>query len=73
MKCLCADGGAGGTVVDHVRLFRNRPESRWKYRLHEQILPALKTTGTPKPATNWHFSIGPWAGSGKPKPNGAKS
>jgi glycosyltransferase involved in cell wall biosynthesis/Tfp pilus assembly protein PilF len=46
MKCLCGDGGAGGTVVDHVRLFRNRPEHRWKYRVHEQILPALKATGT---------------------------
>jgi glycosyltransferase involved in cell wall biosynthesis/Flp pilus assembly protein TadD len=49
MKCLCVDqaaGGQHGTVVDHVRLFRNRPEHRWKYRVHEQILPALKTTGT---------------------------
>src|SRR5260370_1596740 len=47
MKCLCVEpGGApGGTVVDHVRLFRNRPEHRWCYRVHEQILPALKTTG----------------------------
>jgi tetratricopeptide (TPR) repeat protein len=47
MKCLCAEPGnaPGGTVVDHVRLFRNRPEHRWRYRVHEQILPALKTTG----------------------------
>ena len=47
MKCLCvpeSDSDAG-TVVDHVRLFRNRPEHRWRYRVHEQILPALKTTG----------------------------
>jgi glycosyltransferase involved in cell wall biosynthesis len=51
MKCLCVDpsgqpNSRHGTVVDHVRLFRNRPEHRWKYRVHEQILPALKTTGT---------------------------
>jgi tetratricopeptide (TPR) repeat protein len=55
MKCLCVEpsghqhavaNNRHGTVVDHVRLFRNRPEHRWKYRFHEQILPALKTTGT---------------------------
>jgi tetratricopeptide (TPR) repeat protein len=28
--------------VDHVRLFRNHPEIRWKYRVHEQILPAIR-------------------------------
>jgi tetratricopeptide (TPR) repeat protein len=46
MKCLCVQPGEarGGTVVDHVRLFRNRPEHRWCYRVHEQILPALKST-----------------------------
>jgi glycosyltransferase involved in cell wall biosynthesis len=26
------------TVADHVRLFRNRPDIRWKYRVHEQLL-----------------------------------
>jgi tetratricopeptide (TPR) repeat protein len=30
------------TVVDHVRLFRNDPRLRWHYRVHEQILPALR-------------------------------
>jgi glycosyltransferase involved in cell wall biosynthesis len=30
------------TVVDQVRLFRNDPEIRWRYRVHEQILPALR-------------------------------
>ena len=40
------DTGAGsGMVVDHVRLFRNRPDVRWKYRVHEQILPAVRATG----------------------------
>ena len=47
MKCLCVpDGpGAGGTVVDHVRLFRLHPAHRWTYRVHEQILPSLRATG----------------------------
>jgi tetratricopeptide (TPR) repeat protein len=47
MKCLSVqpDTTQHGTVVDHVRLFRNRPDIRWKYRVHEQILPALRATG----------------------------
>jgi GT2 family glycosyltransferase len=47
VKCLCVpDGpGAGGTVVDHVRVFRRTPAHRWAYRVHEQILPALRATG----------------------------
>jgi GT2 family glycosyltransferase/tetratricopeptide (TPR) repeat protein len=44
--CLSRAPGGTGTVVDHVRLFRNRPEHRWEHRIHEQILPALKRTGT---------------------------
>ncbi len=48
MKCLCVADGLGGTAtaVDHVRLFRHDPRHRWKYRVHEQILPALRATGT---------------------------
>jgi glycosyltransferase involved in cell wall biosynthesis len=47
MKCACVPQERGGTttVVDHVRLFRNRPDLRWEYRVHEQILPALRRTG----------------------------
>jgi GT2 family glycosyltransferase/predicted Zn-dependent protease len=47
MKCLCVPAEPSGavTAVDHVRLFRNRPEHRWRYRVHEQILPALRSTG----------------------------
>jgi glycosyltransferase involved in cell wall biosynthesis/Flp pilus assembly protein TadD len=47
MKCLCVPDKATGTatVVDHVRLFRNRPDVRWTYRVHEQILPAVRQTG----------------------------
>jgi tetratricopeptide (TPR) repeat protein len=31
--------------VDHIRLFRNHPKIRWRYRVHEQILPAIRETG----------------------------
>jgi tetratricopeptide (TPR) repeat protein len=49
VRCSCdADtGGGGATVVDHVRLFPRRPEIRWAYRVHEQILPALRKAGVP--------------------------
>lgn len=48
MKCLCPPERPGGpaTVVDHVRLFRNHPEIRWQYRVHEQILPAVNRAGS---------------------------
>jgi tetratricopeptide (TPR) repeat protein len=47
LKCLCLPDHNGGpaTVVDHIRLFPKRPEIRWKYRVHEQILPALRAGG----------------------------
>jgi len=47
MKCLCLPDPETktATVVDHVRLFRNQPGMRWKYRVHEQILPALRGLG----------------------------
>ncbi len=38
-------------AVARVCLFRNRPEHRWKYRVHEQILPALLATGASVHAT----------------------
>jgi GT2 family glycosyltransferase/tetratricopeptide (TPR) repeat protein len=52
MKCLCLPDQATGTatVVDHVRLFRNRSDVRWEYRVHEQILPAIRRTGA---AVRW--------------------
>jgi tetratricopeptide (TPR) repeat protein len=42
--------GAGGakadvTVVDHVKLFRNRADLRFDGRIHEQILPAVRRAG----------------------------
>jgi glycosyltransferase involved in cell wall biosynthesis len=46
MKCRCLPDASGTvTLVDHVRLFRNDPRVRWKYRIHEQILGAVKASG----------------------------
>lgn len=44
MKCLCLPDPVSRTttVVDHLRLFRNHAELRWRYRVHEQILPAVR-------------------------------
>jgi glycosyltransferase involved in cell wall biosynthesis len=51
VRCGCdpapGEGGGGPTVVDHVRLFPLRPDVRWTYRVHEQILPALRRAGVP--------------------------
>ncbi len=32
-------------LLDQVRIFPNRPGVRWDYRVHEQILPAVKRIG----------------------------
>lgn len=34
-----------GTVVDHVKLFRNLPGLRFEGRIHEQIVPSIRRTG----------------------------
>jgi tetratricopeptide (TPR) repeat protein len=34
-------------VVDHIRLFPLRDDVRWTYRVHEQILPALRRANVP--------------------------
>jgi GT2 family glycosyltransferase/tetratricopeptide (TPR) repeat protein len=49
MKCLCLPDPRSGTstVVDHIRLFPRHPQVRWRYRVHEQILPALRAVGVP--------------------------
>ena len=50
LRCACDPGpnGEGGdTVVDHVRLFPVIEGVRWTYRVHEQILPALKRARVP--------------------------
>jgi glycosyltransferase involved in cell wall biosynthesis/predicted Zn-dependent protease len=47
MKCLCLPNPETGraAAVDHVRLFRHHARLRWHYRIHEQILPALRDRG----------------------------
>jgi glycosyltransferase involved in cell wall biosynthesis len=47
VRCSCdADpSGGGATIVDHIRLFPVRADVRWAYRVHEQILPALRRVG----------------------------
>jgi GT2 family glycosyltransferase len=50
VKCACdpsPDGTGGETVVDHIRLFPVRADVRWTYRVHEQILPALRRANVP--------------------------
>ncbi len=42
-RSSAANGSA--TLVGQVRLFRNHPDLHWDYRVHEQILPALRKTG----------------------------
>jgi len=47
MHCVCLPDPVTGaaTEVHHVRLFPNHPDIRWKYRVHEQILPAVRQRG----------------------------
>jgi O-antigen biosynthesis protein len=49
MQVRCPGPGEFGhmdlTIVDHVKLFRNRPELRFEGRIHEQILPAIRRVG----------------------------
>jgi glycosyltransferase involved in cell wall biosynthesis/SAM-dependent methyltransferase len=46
MKCLCLPKkGQSSVAFDHIRLFRNHPGLQWRYRIHEQILPALQQFG----------------------------
>jgi glycosyltransferase involved in cell wall biosynthesis len=50
VRCSCdpSAGGTGGeTIVDHIRLFPRRGDVRWTYRVHEQILPALRRADVP--------------------------
>jgi tetratricopeptide (TPR) repeat protein len=45
MRQRSAAANGSATLVGQVRLFRNHPEIRWDYRVHEQILPSLKRAG----------------------------
>jgi glycosyltransferase involved in cell wall biosynthesis len=46
MSCRCLPDPVtqATTEVHHLRLFRNRPDVRWDFRVHEQILPAVLAT-----------------------------
>jgi tetratricopeptide (TPR) repeat protein len=37
--------GLGSAAHGHVRLFRNLPQVRWRYRVHEQIVNAVREAG----------------------------
>ena len=51
MQVHCPGGDAEGgsdadmTVVDHIKLFRNRSDLRFEGRIHEQVLPAIRRAG----------------------------
>jgi hypothetical protein len=50
LRCSCdpgPNGDGGQTVVAHIRLFPLREDVRWTYRVHEQILPALRRVNVP--------------------------
>lgn len=44
VHCLSDEPGQV-TIVDHVKVFRNRAELRFEHRIHEQILPAIRRVG----------------------------
>jgi tetratricopeptide (TPR) repeat protein len=47
MKCRCLPDPHTRitTTVDNIRVFRNHPRIRWRYRVHEQILGAVRESG----------------------------
>jgi tetratricopeptide (TPR) repeat protein len=61
MKYVALDDGAPGrtSAVDHARLFRNHPQIRWEYRVHEQILPSVaRLGGTTRPTDVVIYHLG---------------
>jgi GT2 family glycosyltransferase/tetratricopeptide (TPR) repeat protein len=48
-RVLCPGAGPDGhldvTAVDQVKLFRNRPDLRYEFRIHEQVLPSIRRIG----------------------------
>jgi glycosyltransferase involved in cell wall biosynthesis/Flp pilus assembly protein TadD/2-polyprenyl-3-methyl-5-hydroxy-6-metoxy-1,4-benzoquinol methylase len=49
MRVVCprktAEGYEDCTTVSHVKLFRNRPDLRFEYRIHEQVIPSIRRAG----------------------------
>ncbi len=55
MQVHCPSSEPGQlTIVDHVKVFRNRPELRFEHRIHEQILPAIRRAGGDVAFTDIH-------------------
>jgi len=42
---VSSDGDADVTVVDHIKLFRNRSALQFQGRIHEQVMPAIRRAG----------------------------
>ena len=63
MQVHCPGGGEDGdpevdvTIVDHVKLIRNRPDLRFEGRIHEQILPAIRRAAARSRGPNYTSSI----------------
>src|SRR5262249_35400022 len=56
VRCVSATA-AGTSVTAHIRLSPTHPAIRWQYRVHEQILPALRRLGVvvrPSGVAVWH-------------------
>ena len=45
VRCPSYEDDDGFTVVDHVKLFRNHPQLRFEFRIHEQLLPSIRRLG----------------------------
>jgi tetratricopeptide (TPR) repeat protein len=72
VRCACdpdPSGVGGATVVDHIRLFPVREGVRWTYRVHEQILPALRRAGVP---VSWSEAVVRHTGYNDPELRGRK-
>ena len=53
VHCPGKDAGSV-TIVDHVKLIRNRSDLRFEFRIHEQIVPAIRRAGGDICWTNIH-------------------
>lgn len=55
MQVHCPSDAPGQmTIVDHLKIFRNRPDLRFEHRIHEQILPAIRRAGGQVAFTDLH-------------------
>jgi GT2 family glycosyltransferase/tetratricopeptide (TPR) repeat protein len=52
VHCTGPDEDDDVTIVDHVKLFRNRVDLRFEGRIHEQIIPSIRRAGGTIPWTD---------------------